>query len=325
MTCYNKLMNFTAIDFETANEKINSVCQVGIVVVKKGKISDRAAWMVRPIDNLFNKFNTYVHGITAEQVENEPEFYEIWPFLNKYLEGQTIIAHNASFDIGVLRSVLDMYGFEYPQAEFVCSVKIAKKVWRDISKHGLKSMAKHLDIEFTHHDAAEDAFASAEIVRRAAKEMGVNTLEQLLEKIEIHPGKLYPGGYLPIRQLNEFNLTKVDIENLDPDHPFYGQTVVFTGKLDSIVRKKAMQNIANVGGICAASINEFTNFLIVGSNDYKRFKDEGLKSRKIKKAEVLIEQGNSIELITEKEFLELLKNKTPTPDTAKAGKTPVSK
>lgn len=299
-------MNFTAIDFETANEKVSSVCQVGIATVNNGKIVEKVEWLVRPVENLFNRFNTYVHGITAEKVENEPEFDEIWPKIRKYLEGQTIIAHNASFDISVLRNVLDIYTIEYPKADYVCSVKIAKKVWRDIDRHGLKSLTAHLGIEFTHHEAAEDAFASAEIVRRAAREIGVDSLEMLLKQLEIHPGKLYPGGYLPIRQLNEFNLKKVDLSKLNPDHPFYSQTVVFTGKMDNIVRHVAMQNVANCGGICAASVNEYTNFLVIGNDSFRRYKKEGHRSSKIKKTENLIENGYTVEMITEEDFIRLL-------------------
>lgn len=300
-------MDFVAIDFETANEKISSVCQIGIVVVKKDKITEKSSWLVRPAENCFNPFNTYIHGITAEQVETEPEFFELWPKFEKYLKGQTVIAHNASFDVSVLRHVLDIYGLEYPKADFLCSVKIAKKVWTEIRRHGLKSLSQYLGIEFTHHDAAEDAFASAEIVRAAAKKVGVRSLKSLLDKIDIHPGKLYPGGFRPIRQLNEFNLKKADISKLDKEHPLFSQTVVFTGKLESMVRRVAMQKIADVGGICTSSVNEFTDYLVVGNGDQKRY-EEGFKSSKIKKTEALVEAGNCIEIINEEEFVRLVQD-----------------
>ncbi|RJQ33505.1 MAG: hypothetical protein C4562_00085 [Actinobacteria bacterium] len=299
-------MNFVALDFETANEKIESVCQLGLVVVAKNKIVEKASWLIRPKENTFNPFNTYIHKITAKKVENEPEFGELWPTIKHYLEGETIIAHNASFDVAVLRNVLDLYNIAYPKADYLCSVKIAKKVWTEINRHGLKAMAEHLGIDFCHHDAKEDAYASAEIVRLAAKKLEVKSLTKLLEKIEIFPGKLHPTGFIPIRQLNEYNLTKVDPKKLDSKHPLFKQTVVFTGKLETMVRRVAMQKVADVGGICQSSVNEFTNILVVGNSDYKRFKD-GYKSSKLKRADDLIENGYPVEMITEKDLLGLLK------------------
>lgn len=299
-------MNFVAIDFETANEKISSVCQVGLAIVKNGQVVDKLSWLVRPPELIFNRFNTYVHGIRLEDVENEPEFNEIWPEIKVYLEGNTVIAHNASFDILVLRSILDIYELEYPSCDYCCSVKIAQKIWLDLRKHGLKSLSAYLGIEFNHHDAAEDAFVSAQIVLAAAKKINENSFASLLKSLEIRPGRLFPGGFVPIHQLNQFNLKKTDISKLDPEHPFFSQTMVFSGGLQAMDRNVAMQKIADVGGICAASVNEHTNILIIGDKIYGRYQDN-LKTGKILKAEELIERGYSIDFITEKEFLTLLK------------------
>lgn len=299
-------MDFVAIDFETANEKISSVCQIGLAVVKNSKIVEKTDWLVRPVNNVFCNFNTYIHKITPQIVENKPEFNEVWPQFKKYLEGQIIVAHNASFDINVLRSVLEEYGLKCPMAEYLCSVKIAKKTWPDVKKHGLKSLSDFLSIEFSHHHAAEDAYASAQIVLMAAKKTKVNNWHEFLKKLEMMPGKIYPGGHKPLRQLNQFNLKIADTSKLDPNHPLYGQTVVFTGRLESMIRDTAMQKVADLGGICAASVNEYTDLLVIGNKDHERFK-KGFKSSKLKKAERLIEDGNSIDFVTEKELLDLLK------------------
>ncbi len=301
-------MNFVAIDFETANSDISSVCQVGIVVIENGRLAQKLSWLVHPPQLLFNRFNTYVHGICAQDVEDQPQFDVLWPEIKGYLEKRVVIAHNASFDIHVLRSILDVYKLDYPTCDYCCSVKIAKKVWSDLQKHGLKSLSKHLAIEFNHHDACEDAYASARIVIEAAKKVNVNSFQQMLDKLEIRTGRLYPGGFVPIHQLNQFNLKKADPAKLDPGHPFYGQTLVFSGALECMQRKDAMQKIADVGGICAASVNEHTDFLIVGSKTNSRFK-EGYKSKKIIRAEELVGKGFSVEMISEEDFIRLLQKR----------------
>jgi DNA polymerase-3 subunit epsilon len=74
-------MDFVAIDFETANEKRNSPCAIAIVIVSKGEPTAQHSWLIRPKDGYFNPFNTRIHGITAKDVADKPEFNELWETL----------------------------------------------------------------------------------------------------------------------------------------------------------------------------------------------------------------------------------------------------
>lgn len=300
-------MDFAAIDFETANEKIYSVCSLGVVVVEGGQVAERVSWLIRPPELYFNRYNTYIHGIRKQDVFDKPQFNQLWPTIKSYLEGRTIVAHSAGFDIGALRSVLDVYAIPYPELYYSCTRIISKNTWPGLLSYGLASVADYLGIEFRHHDAEEDAFASAEIARRACKKLGARSLEDLANRLEIVIGRLFPGGNVPSRPRRQrFNLKLVpSLKELDPEHPFYGQTFAFTGRLKSMRRQEAMQRVVDVGGICATAVTEYTNFLVMGDQDFSRFKDER-KSTKIKKAEFLISLGIDIEVLTEEEFLRML-------------------
>ena len=117
-------MNFTVIDFETANSKRASACALGIVKVVDGKIAEQNAWLVRPDDMKFNGMNIAIHGIRPEDVENEPEFDALYhKIFKEYLEGQLVVAHNASFDMSVLRKSLDLYNIEYPEFDFIGNMR----------------------------------------------------------------------------------------------------------------------------------------------------------------------------------------------------------
>jgi len=190
-------MNWVAIDFETANAKHSSACALGIAMVEDGRIIKRASWLIRPRELYFNYYNTYIHGITKEDVKDKPQFNELWNEFRPFLEGKTVIAHNAGFDIGVLRQLLDESGIPYPELHYFCTRVLAKKVWPTLNSYRLNMISAHLGISLKHHDAEEDAVACAEISLRCCDEMGVNRLEDLAMKFGIAKGCLYTDSRKP--------------------------------------------------------------------------------------------------------------------------------
>jgi DNA polymerase III subunit epsilon len=178
-------MNFTAIDFETANEK-GHPCALGLAVVENGQIVRRESWLIRPYELNIPKFYSDIHGITEDMVADMPEFNERWDAIRVFIEGQNIIAHNAPFDIGVLKSALDLYEIPYPAFNYACTVDISRKTWakpRIVPNHKLNTMAAHLGVEFRHHDASDDAYAAAVIALEAAKKAKAKTFEELLTRL----------------------------------------------------------------------------------------------------------------------------------------------
>src|SRR3989338_7765132 len=149
-------MNYVAIDFETANSQRSSVCAMGIAVIDGARIRRRARWLVRPRPLYFDSYNTYIHGISEEDVAGEPEFHERWNEFKQYFEGRQIIAHNASFDVSVLRHVLDLYRIPYPTLGYFCTRVIAKHTWPQLISYSLSTVSSHLHIKFRYHDPEED-------------------------------------------------------------------------------------------------------------------------------------------------------------------------
>ncbi|MCB7130303.1 MAG: 3'-5' exoribonuclease [Candidatus Brocadiales bacterium] len=301
-------MKCVAIDFETANSKRLSVCAMGVAVVEEQKIVERASWLIRPPELYFDPYNTYIHGITESDVADKPEFNELWGDIRQYFQGGLLIAHNASFDISVLRHVLDEYDIAYPSFRYLCTRAIAKRAWPRLLSYSLDTVSDHLGITFKHHDAEEDAVACAEVALRACSQLGVGAIEDAAEKIEVACGQLSPGAYKP-SGVKRPSLTPGDIvpttNEFDPDHPFFERTVVFTGTLQSMVRKDAMQKVVNCGGRCAESVGSSTNYLVLGDQDFARRRD-GHKSGKLRAAESLILAGADLEIVPEAEFLRIL-------------------
>lgn len=157
-------MDFIALDFETATHERNSACELGICIVENGKIKETKSWLIKPPSYpYFNHHNIAVHGITPEDVQYAPTFGDVWYEIEKLMYGHLMIAHNASFDASVLRSCLDHYGFFKPNMNYLCSIGVAKKAWKDLKSYGLKSLAEQHDINFNHHRADADAEVCAKI------------------------------------------------------------------------------------------------------------------------------------------------------------------
>jgi len=122
------MIDFCAIDFETATSDRNSACEMGICIVENGQVVETKNWLIKPPSfPYFNPFNVSVHGIQPKEVADAPTFDEIWHEAEDLLYGNLMIAHNASFDASVLRSCLDYYGIFKPKLEYMCSIQIAKK------------------------------------------------------------------------------------------------------------------------------------------------------------------------------------------------------
>ena len=177
-------MNFTAIDFETANRSPASPCSVGMVKVREGEIIDSLSMLFKPPfpNNFFNQANIAVHGITPEMVIDSPEWEEAIIELMLFAESDTLIAHNAGFDIGVLRASAEAINFDLPNYSYGCSLRMSRKTY-NLDSYRLNSVAYAIGHEeFNHHDALADSDACARIVLHMADRHEVEDLSELMQK-----------------------------------------------------------------------------------------------------------------------------------------------
>jgi DNA polymerase III subunit epsilon len=205
----SKTSSFVALDFETANEQWNSPCQIGLVIVERGKVVERISRLIRPKDNRFRDFNTRLHGIDMARVRNEPQFDEVWHDLRPKLEGCVVLAHNASFDMGVLRRVLDLYDLDYPTMFYGCTAQLSKLTWPNMPNYSLDTVASKLGIHMDrHHDALSDAEVCARIALKIMEHHGVNDLDGLHASCQYQFGQIQPGEYTQARKAKNKKLVE---------------------------------------------------------------------------------------------------------------------
>jgi DNA polymerase-3 subunit epsilon len=265
-------MNFTAIDFETANSERSSICSVGIATVQDGIIAKTASWLVRPPRLDFNPFNVHLHGIDAAMVKDKPCFRDIWPEVLDCLHGEVLVAHNASFDMSLIRHTCDHYDMDYPSVHYLCSYLVARQVWPNLDNHKLHTVAKHLHIDFNHHDAMSDAMASARIILEACQETGVRKVKRVCRPTKIRLGAMYPCGYQPcscgrgdFEPRTKERLRK-DWIVLSPFQPLRNMTLVVTGTLTKCTRQEIEEKIVSLGGHAASSVSRKTDYVVAGEN-----------------------------------------------------------
>ena len=193
-------MDFVAIDFETATSLWTSICSMGICVVKNNKIVETKGMLFRPVPFEFNDYNTAIHGITPQMVWNKPAFCDCWNEIKPYIEGQLVVAHNASFDIGALKKTLEFSSITLPAFDYLCTVKLSQKAYPHLPSHKLNALGEALDIKFSHHTACDDAYACAMVLLHIINDFGVNSKEEIIDKFDIGIGKMYPGFVEPCRK-----------------------------------------------------------------------------------------------------------------------------
>jgi DNA polymerase-3 subunit epsilon len=164
-------LDFTAIDFETANSSSASACSVGLVKVRGGRVVDKAGWLIHPPIGYdeFTEWNTRIHGIIASDVADAALWREQLPDLVAFADGDILIAHNAGFDMGVISGACAASFVETPPFRYACSLQIARKTYHlDSYRLPVAAMAAGFE-DFDHHQALADAEACAAIIVHAAK------------------------------------------------------------------------------------------------------------------------------------------------------------
>jgi DNA polymerase-3 subunit epsilon len=183
-------MNFTAIDFETANAL--DPCEIGLTKVENGKIVETKSWLIKPACFPYmNRYHEMVHGISSNDLQREPHFEHIWGEIKPFIEDELIVAHNAGFDMNVLRFILAYYDLAIPCIEYFCSVSLSRKVWKNLpNKYSLGALCDEFNIRFNHHRAGDDARACAQIVLKAIEETQMTDLHCGLNNLGVKINRL---------------------------------------------------------------------------------------------------------------------------------------
>ncbi|MEV7604787.1 exonuclease domain-containing protein [Paenarthrobacter sp. NPDC089322] len=332
-------LDFTAIDFETANGFRGSPCSVGLSKVRGGVVVEEATWLMRPPENHdhFEFHNTRIHGIRAEDVAGRPRFGELFPEIGAFIGDDILAAHNAAFDLGVIRSGLEVSGLPGPAYEYVCTVMLSRRCYSLVS-NSLPYAAEEAGVPLiNHHDAAEDARACAGILVDIARRNNANSIAELYLSLGLtlpRQAAFDPAGGLSKatlaalagrkagspaeNQLEESRSPRGSWSSwpeegpnplpnpaAEAGHPLFGQTVVFTGDL-TMARPEAKSRAADMGARPESRVTARTTVLVVGDGFVADDLRAGRLTGKAKRVLELHAKGQQIEVVSEGEFLQMV-------------------
>jgi DNA polymerase III epsilon subunit-like protein len=302
-------LDFCAIDFETANSFRGSPCAVGLARVLNGRVTDTHRRLMRPPEGYddFAAFNVKLHGITRNMVAREPRFGDILPEIVAFADGLPFVAHNAAFDMSVIRNACGASEISWPQASYTCTLVLSRLTWKLLS-YSLPWVAETAGVELdNHHDPEADALAAASIMVAIAREHGAASLEELLSATGVQLGSLAPGDWYGCLRKGFTYLVPVANQNADPNNPLYGREIVFTGELSSMTRDTALEIVASVGAKPCHNVTKRTSILVMGYQDASVLRPGECLSGKARRAEELRAAGQAIEIMCEADFLQHLK------------------
>lgn len=280
-------MDFVAIDVETANADLASICQIGIVAFENGSVKESWQSLVNPED-YFHSINTSIHGIDQRAVKGAPTFPRIYESVRERLANGVVAAHTP-FDRIALARVVEKYDLDQIDYAWIDTASVARRAWPELALrgYGLANVASRLGVSFVAHNAEEDARAAGEILVHAMKETGMGIAEWLVR----------------VRKPINPSATRIAMDG-NPEGLLYGEIVVFTGAL-TIPRRLATQIAADAGCKVVSSVGASTTLLVVGDQDIRRLAGQE-KSTKHRRAEQFIALGQEIRILGESDFRRLV-------------------
>jgi len=284
------MIKFVAIDVETANADMSSICSIGAALYEYKTLITEWYTLIDPRD-YFDEMNVSIHGISKSMVKGAPTFKGASRKLGELLDGAVVVTHT-HFDRVAIQQACANWTIPEPNCTWLDSARVARRAWPECaaSGYGLANVCNLIGYGFAHHHALEDAKAAAHILIAAMEITGLD-LEGWLARVR--------------RPINPTSgSTEVIRRDANPEGSLYGEVLVFTGAL-TIPRREAADLAAAAGCQVIPHVTSKTTLLVVGDTDVGRLAGHQ-KSTKHRKAEELIGRGLPIRIIRETDFRELV-------------------
>lgn len=298
-----RVTDFIALDVETANADVGSICSIGLVHFRAGKIFKSLTILVDP-QGPFDPGNIAIHGIRPSDVVGKPTMAQVFPVLAQSLNG-TIVTHHSSFDRRAFASAATRYGVTELECFWLDTLAVARRTWRefaDAGGFGLANLSRSFEIKFRHHEAEEDARACGLIMLKALEDSGLDLEDWLGVVGQAARRTVRDAPRVVVPRRNEAFARYA--QPGERNGLLIGETVLFTGFLQ-MHRSEAASLAAKAGCNVVDTVSRKVTVLVVGDQDL-RLTRGNVKSRKHRKVEEMIAEGLSVRIVGESEFLQMV-------------------
>ena len=298
--------SFVAIDFETATNEYRSACSLGLVKVVNNQVVSEEYYVFQPPENKYFKDNILIHNITPEMTENLETFPSVWNKIKHHFENNYIVAHNAIFDMSVLKATLDFYNIDMPEFWYFDSIPASSTYCKGVGRK-LNERCEFLNIPLEHHNALFDAKGCAQLVLYSLNKVNIAINELVINKKLLHSfsdiilketynfGNKSHKSEITVKEVT----SNIDEDEIEENDYISGKTFVFTGQLAHFTREEAFEEVLLNGGYVKDNVSKKVDYLV---NTNSR------QTTKVKKALEQQEKGHHIQIINERQFLAMLDN-----------------
>lgn len=301
--------SFVLFHAETVNEEQNAVCHIVLIPVVNGEPQSPQEFFTNPEAPFF----MVMSGITESQIKSFPTFSNQWPKIQEILDQFKMAVCSAEgYSARALYNTLTRLGVPFSPIHYCNAKAICRRTIDEVS----------YSLDYLSYKLYGDAIMPNEPIKiaqrwcdLALKGLGnapENSFDEFFTAAKIQPGEITPNSFTPSlckrdyskRASSTFDSSSVEVD-ADPDNPFYGMNVVFTGKMESMKRDDARAAVVRIGGLAPERLTQETDYLVVGIQDLRVVGEKGL-SGKMKTAAKYKEKGMPIEIIDEQDFLDML-------------------
>lgn len=284
--------DYTVVDIETTgfDPMFDEIIEVAGIKYRGRNEVGRFQSLVKPDDGIPD-YITALTGITNEMAADAPGVEDVLPRFLEFIGEDIVVGHNVHFDVNFLYDYAEDFDFEPFSNDLVDTLRLSRRLYPELQSHKLSALAAHFGVE---PDGEHRALADCVTTQKCLSAMDAYAAQN--------------GGFPALAEDIYSKLSKTivaETADFDPDSLIYGRTFAFTGKLERMTRKEAMQAVVNAGGHCTDGVVAETNYLVLGNNDYCKAIKDG-KSAKQKKAEKMKLNGADIESISESVFCDML-------------------
>ena len=299
---FPNLGEIVVVDLETTglSAQWDHIIEIAALKIREDGVNESFCSLVKDGEVEIDGFITSLTGITQEMIDEAPDIKGVLEKFKEFVGNAIILGHNVNFDINFLWEAYEKW-FAVPfENDFVDTLRVSRKLhpeerhhrlWELMERYGIPEEGAHRAlIDCEHTLKVFDALKKDAIQQYGSVEAFESTIEANIRK-KSHRG--------------------LDISTIlaqgepDPESPLYEKSVCITGALEKMIRKDALQLVANIGGVPTDSVTKKTDFLVIGNNDYCKTIKDG-KSSKQKKAEQLQLKGQDITILSENDFYELI-------------------
>lgn len=289
--------DYIVIDIEATglSPEYDEIIEICALKYRNKTLIDKFCSLVKPTSPV-DEYITSLTGITNDMLISAPVISDVIPLLFNYVGNDIIVGHSVNFDINFIYDSCIQHLSKPFTNDYVDTLRIARLLHKEEPHNRLKDLSQRYNLSYDNaHRAEFDCLLTNKILSIFNDE--------------------FTSKYGNNETLSHiFNTTKskvkscdisTDKTDFDISNPIYSKNVVFTGTLEKMPRKEAMQMVADLGGINGDNITKNTNFLVLGNNDYCTSIKNG-KSNKQKKAESYKLKGYDIDIISENVFYDML-------------------